>query len=97
MRAHRNGYADSIMSTVPGVCYVCKRRGDTARHEILYGTANRKNAKAAGLWINVCPECHARIHAGDFPEIKAIAQRAYEHEHSRAEFVSTFGKNYLED
>ena len=55
-----NGYAPSIMPPHDG-CFICGREVETARHEIFHGPY-RKTSKALGLWVNVCPACHQRIH-----------------------------------
>ena len=93
----RNGYSDSLFVTEPGECYVCRARRETARHEVLYGIANRRLAKRDGLWINVCPECHRRIHAE--PEhyiwLKMEAQEKYEALYGRDRFFATYGHYYL--
>lgn len=92
-----NGYADSIMLTICGKCYLCHRITDTARHEIYFGSANRKNSKEHGLWVNLCPECHRTVHIDRTTDIwlKQMGQRKYELRHSREEFMNIFGRNYL--
>lgn len=94
-----NGYSESILPTRAGRCYVCGKETDTARHEIFGGTANRKNSKAEGLWINVCPKCHTLIHALPNEEydlhLKRNAQWMYECSHTRDEFIKLFGRNWL--
>ena len=60
--ADRNGYSKSIMATEAGRCYVCRIETETVRHEIYYGTKNRKISKINGFWLDVCPTCHRRIH-----------------------------------
>ena len=96
--ADRNGYNPSKLETEEDVCFICKRRTDTARHEIFYGP-NRKNSKREGLWINVCPRCHEEIHLN--PDgayfLKKTGQRAFEIWKPRGEFVKIFGRNYLEE
>ena len=95
----RNGYARSIMPTIQGRCYVCHRNTDTARHEIFYGTANRKNSKEFGTWVDICPVCHADVHAnpseGFDIMLKRSAQWAFEREHTRDEFRKIFGRSWL--
>ena len=95
--ADSNGYKPSIMLTVPCKCYLCNRITDTARHEIFFGTANRKNSKKHGLWVNVCPDCHRVVHADKITDLwlKQMGQRKYELTHTRDEFVKLFGRNYL--
>lgn len=62
VKLDKNGYAPSLFAHESFRCYHCHRFGDTARHEI-YGGSRRKASKALGLWINVCPACHAAIHS----------------------------------
>lgn len=95
-RLDRNGYADSIMLTVSGECYICLRHTETARHEIYFGTSNRKNSKKHGLWVNLCPECHNRVHRDRITDLwlKEMGQRRYEMTHTRQEFIEIFGRSY---
>ena len=50
-----------------------------------------------GLWINVCPECHRKIHANqlDYLWLKEAAQRLYEAEYGHDDWMWRYGKNYL--
>lgn len=98
MSLDRNGYAPSIINTEAGRCYVCKKYGDTARHEI-FGAANRQRSKAAGLWINVCPRCHDVIHLKPDDGLidrtmKKIAQNKYLESHTTREWFSLIGRFY---
>lgn len=45
----RNGYNPSIIPTQDGVCMLCGLCTDTARHEIFYGTGERRLSKRYGL------------------------------------------------
>lgn len=95
----RNGYAPSLFSTEPGECYICGSHRETARHEVIYGIASRVLAKRDGLWINVCPECHRRIHANQpaYLYLKETAQRLYEAERGHDAWMWVYGRNYLEE
>lgn len=95
--ADRNGYNHSKFQTEQGVCFICKRNIDTARHEIFYGNPNRENSKREGMWIDVCPLCHDKIHANpeQFLMLKEKGQQLFEVWRPRAEFIAIFGKNYL--
>lgn len=91
----RNGYNNSIMATVAGVCYLCGRNCATARHEVYYGTGTRALSKRYGLWVNLCPWCHDYIHAEPesekAAELKAEAREAFIAEgHTSAEFIRMF-------
>ena len=94
-----NGYNESCLVTEQGVCFLCGRQVDTCRHEIFFGTANRSNSKKCGMWVNVCPLCHSRIHANpqQYIFLKEAGQRSFEALRPRAEFIAIFGRNYLEE
>lgn len=100
VKLDRNGYAPSILSVGNYECFVCGTGGDLARHEVYYGTAYRSRSKELGLWVNVCPECHAEIHdkVDDLDkQLKKITQmKAMLHYGwSVEEFRNRFGKNWL--
>ena len=54
-------------------------------------------SKATGMWVKLCPRCHARVHADENMEelLKKEAQALFEEEHSHEEFIELFRKNYL--
>jgi len=65
------------------------------------GNPNRKNSEKYGLKIWLCLEHHrgqTGVHNDqalcDF--VHQVAQQAFEKEHSREEFMTIFGRNYLE-
>lgn len=95
----RNGYNPSRFTTEAGECFICFRHADTARHEIMQGICNRRLSKMDGLWINVCPECHDKIHANPkrYLWLKEAAQRLYESEYGHEDWMWRYGKNYLEE
>ncbi len=95
----RNGYNPSLFSTKDGICYICHKEGDTARHEVLYGIANRRLSKKYGLWIAVCPSCHNRIHAEQYKYLflKETAQKLFESVHGHTKYMEIYGRNYLEE
>lgn len=91
----RNGYNESIMATTAGECYLCPYVGDTARHEVFYGTGTRALSKRYGLWVNLCPRCHAEVHAdpkgGKADTLDKDAREAFiAAGHSQAEFTRIF-------
>jgi hypothetical protein len=93
----RNGYRSSLFNTEPDVCMVCHRGIHTDRHEI-FPNSNRTNSKRYGMWINVCRECHGKIHAeseGRFKYLKEEGQRLFEEEYPNESFLKIFGRNYL--
>lgn len=95
----KNGYKESVLDTEQGECYFCGLHTDTARHEIFYGVANRKKAKALGYWVNLCPECHRQVHAypndGIDRYLKQTAQMHYELKSNRMQFIAEWGRSYL--
>ena len=96
-RLDRNGYRTSLFDTEDGRCYVCKTYRETARHEVLFGP-NRQLSKRYGLWINVCPGCHDRVHKAsneDYLYLKEKAQRLFEKEYPDDSFLAIFGRNYI--
>ena len=92
----KNGYTKSLLHTESGRCYVCGREVQTARHEVFYGP-DRENSKALGMWADVCPPCHAKIHADAeaYTWLKAAAQLQFEKEFGHERFMAVFGRNYL--
>lgn len=95
-----NGYAPSLFSNEPFRGYRCNRFGDTARLEI-YGGSRRSASKALGLWVTVCPDCHAAIHVSGILQYhyhkqgQLLAEAYYHWNHD--DFRRRFYKNYLED
>lgn len=95
----RNGYAPSIMG-VNGYCFLCFRTGPFQRHEVFHG-ANRQKSKKYGLWINVCPECHHKIHFADGKVDRLLKENGQRqacmvYKWSKADFIKRFGKSYVE-
>lgn len=97
----KNGYAPSIMQN-KRECFISGDTGTLARHEIYFGTANRKKSKAYGFWVYLKPELHNMSNIGvhynkrldDY--LKKECQRKFEAlGHSREEFVKIIGRNYL--
>lgn len=95
----RNGYAPSIIPSVEG-CFWCGRTdGKLDRHEVFHG-AYRAKSKGLGLWVNMCHECHMRLHREDAATdaaLKKVGQQAAMAYYgwTVAEFRRRFGKNYL--
>lgn len=97
----KNGYAPSIMQSEEK-CFVTKAQGiKLDRHEIYFGTANRKISKRNGFWVYLIPELHNMTSIGvhfnrEFDlQLKASCQREFEKTHSREEFRELIGKSYL--
>lgn len=91
-------------------CYLCMllngdcREKQVEEHHMIHGTANRQKSEELGLKCNLCQEHHKygpeAVHDGS-PEndllLKRIAQKAYERTHTREEWMSHIGKNFLEE
>lgn len=81
-------------------CYVTHRTDNLEIHHVMNGTHQREKADRDGLWVYLNAYVHRYIH--DTTEGKKVgyllkqdAQRAYEKDHSREEFIKRYGKSYL--
>lgn len=85
-------------------CYVT---GDTVglhEHHIFYGTGNRKISERHGFKVYLRHDYHntdsdRAVHLGNKVldlELKRAAQREFEKNHSRADFMRLIGRNYLD-
>lgn len=94
-----NGYKPSIVQYDTTRCMLCDYGGDLARHEPLDGIGRRKKSKALGLWVALCPVCHAESHADRSVQDKlrkrcqtaAMAEYGW----TTQDFINEFGRNYL--
>ena len=80
----------------------CFKTGDISglhEHHIFGGNGRRQLSEKYGLKIWLRYDWHDLAHHNrEFSnELKRIGQRAFERDHSRAEFMNLFGKNYLWD
>lgn len=85
-------------------CYECGRTGCLEEHHIFFGNPDRQHSEDTGLKIHLCARCHryakTGVHGGNREldlKLKRKAQEAFEQKHTRAEFMSLFGRNYLDD
>lgn len=91
----------SILKTRPGVCYICRRKTETALHHIYEGPF-RWVSDEQGFTVFLCPDCHQygpkAVHRCRDTALwlKARCQRVYERNHSREEFMRLVGRNYLD-
>lgn len=81
-------------------CFVCGGMRDLELHHIMHGTANRRLATKYGLICWLCREHHtgtrgAHNNAELNRRLQQEAQRAFERTHTRQEWMTIFGKNYL--
>ena len=83
------------------VCYFCGRTWGLEKHHIFGGVANRKISERAGLWVWLCgATCHRGVDGAQYdPQknrlLKVEAQKAFERDHTRTEWMKLIGKNYL--
>lgn len=93
--------ANSIIQTKRTTCYVCKRYIRTQEHHIFNGFANRKKSEKDGMKLNVCFQCHERIHQDQELDLKLKRLgEIYWLEYYKKEipdFIKRYGKNYLEE
>lgn len=69
-------------------------------HHCLNGTSQRKKCDEDGLWVYLTPQIHRYIHQTIegrelLLSLKKEAQKCYENEHTREEFIKRYGKSYL--
>lgn len=91
----RNGYGESIMSERED-CFIC-HSPDVTRHELVFGTANRKKSKAMGLWVWICPRCHNVCHRdkNTIETYQKLAQQQCDAWYGEGTFFEVFGRNFL--
>lgn len=113
MPKKRQKHGESIIQTKEDWrrCYLCMRIEDDysekpylQTHHIFGGAARRKISEAEGFTVRLCIKHHAHgglmdVHQNaEFARIlHEDAQRAYEKQHSRKEFIELMHKNYLEE
>jgi hypothetical protein len=87
----------SIITNNFDVCYVCGKPRQQFHH-IMNG-AYRKKSEKYGLIIPICEKCHREVHDSPNQELnrklKADAQATFMMEHTYAEWLREFGRNYL--
>lgn len=101
----------SILNTKKHICYRCGKYGQTERHHLIGGTANRKLSEEDGLWVYLCRECHnlppdgAHYNRNTMDWLHKVGQEAYEAEQiknglspkeAREKFMKRYGKNWLD-
>lgn len=94
---------ESVLTTNKGICYLCQRYCNTELHHIIHAGCNKKRQERMGLIVYLCPECHRGTYgvhgtkgAERDKDLKRIAQKMYEEKHTREEWMSEIGRNYLD-
>lgn len=83
-------------------CLVCGTYLNIHKHEIFYGTANRKLSIKYGLVVPLCARHHNMSNEGVHfnkildKKLKQQGQKAFEFQYPDLDFRSIFGKNYLD-
>lgn len=85
-------------------CFICGCCRNLESHHIFYGNPNRKLSEKYGLKVWLCPYDHRDNKNGVHGQavekrryLEQIAQKTFEKNHSRKEFIQIFGENYLDD
>ena len=85
-------------------CYVCKTKQNLHRHEIFYGTANRKKSIEDGCTVYLCGKHHNLSKDGVHFDIeldtklKRLGEICWLEYYGKEidDFIARYGKNYLE-
>ena len=81
-------------------CQLCGSFRQLETHHI-FNQAYKKKSEKYGFLLTLCNSCHTgrkdSVHnnADLRKELKRMAQTEFEKTHSREEFISEFGRNYL--
>ena len=82
-------------------CLICGTYLNIHKHEIFFGTANRKLSIKYGLVVPLCSRHHNGSNAGvhynrrlDL-KLKEQGQKAFEYHYPNLNFREIFGRNYL--
>ena len=97
LQLDRNGYGESILTLNHDKCFLCDDVAVT-RHEIVFGTADRKKSKALGLWIPICAECHREAHRNRkvIDDLHVLAQQECDKFYGDGVFFEVYGENYVD-
>lgn len=77
-------------------CYICGRNCTTQIHHMIPGSY-RQMSEAYGLKVNLCPECHGRLHDKSvrYREMKQFAEIQFLKHHAYTLWLQEFTKDYL--
>lgn len=82
-----------IIDKYDGLCAICGSNQIHLHH--IFAGVNRKNSTKYGMVVPLCYEHHAWVHKTNYKKFKEDAQREFEQDHTREEFIKIFGKSYL--
>lgn len=83
-----------------GKCVICGKVGFMHVHHIFEGSL-RKRSERYGMTCLLCPYCHVyspnsvHLNENTNKKLKRAAQRKFEREHTREDFIKLFGRSYL--
>lgn len=85
-------------------CYISGYEGTGLQKHHCFNGPNRRLAEEDGLWVwlkwdrHIADSPHSTPHNDPAVDLflKRVAQKAYEGNHTRDEFMARYGKNYLE-
>lgn len=79
-------------------CPLCGKASYLQEHHLIAGS-NRQMSDRYGLTINICPECHSKIHqdAHTMALFMGIGQLIFEQRYPQSDFAALFGKNFICD
>ena len=92
-----------IKNNHKGICYLCKRCGQTEEHHIFGGVANRKKSEKDGLKVHLCHWCHnehpngVHFNKDRNDRLRQIGQKAWMERYGKTkeDFIREYGRNYL--
>jgi len=92
-----------IKGDMKGVCYICKRYGQTEKHHIFRGK-NRKRADEDGVTVYLCHWCHneppngVHFNKANDTRLKQRGQRTWMEHYGKTadDFIKAYGRNYLD-
>lgn len=82
-------------------CYICGSYDWIETHHIFGGNPNRRISDENGFTVRLCHWCHNEPPRGVHHNrqldlwLKQKCQQTFEQTHTREEFISLIGKNYL--
>lgn len=78
------------------VCRLCGNGGQTSHHHVFYGSFRQKSEQL-DLVVEVCFECHRKIHdhPSEYEWLKKQYQKDWEELHSHEEWMQIFHRNWL--
>lgn len=84
-------------SDLESKCRICGTTYGLEVHHMIHGYGRRKKADEYGLVCYLCRNCHRLLHDTRMCdlELQQEAQRKFEQDHSREEFIQVFGKSYI--